>query len=100
MYMYIKHMQPFGCRVNYRPLATMLTDFGSRVLPGLHLLHDDEGILRILTDDGGARTKHVTFLENQFPGISVIGYNHNTLPVPNTVIIMMELQLFPSLCCH
>ena len=85
--------------MNFRPKENQLITFGPRVRPGLNLLHDDGGIYRILSDDGIVRTKHVTFMKTQFPGISVRGNNRNT-PLANidndgTLVIPLPVESPP-----
>lgn len=64
----VRHIRPFGCRVEFRPPVKKLRTFESRTDTGIHLFHEGGGIYHIETKNGIVRTKHVNFLETEFPG--------------------------------
>lgn len=64
----VRHMRPFGCRVEFRPNVKRIEVFESRVQEGIHLFHEGGGVYNIQTADETIRTKHVTFREDDYPG--------------------------------
>ena len=64
----VRHMRPFGCRIEFRPNVKRIGVFDPRVQEGIHLFHEGGGIYHVQTHDGTIRTKHVTFREDDYPG--------------------------------
>lgn len=67
----------------FKPKTNQLTTFGSLLHSGLKLRPDDGGVYRILSENGFIRTKQVTFVENQFPGIYVVANKPTSQQVNN-----------------
>ena len=64
----VHHIRPFGCRVEFLPTTKKISPFSPRTDTGINLFHEGGGIYRIDTKDKHVRTKHVNFIENEFPG--------------------------------
>lgn len=71
---YLQHLRPFGCKVFYQRIAKRLNTFEERTRTGVCLFHDGGGVYHIRTDSGDnskvIRTKHVKFVESEFPNKS------------------------------
>ena len=69
---YAKHMRSFGCRLFVQNNTPYLSKLSARLIEGVNLGHVNGGIYKFLTSEKVIATKHVKFVERDFPGMSLL----------------------------
>lgn len=92
---YTKYLRPFGCRVLHQPVKNKLSTFASRANNSICLGHDKGGIYYVLSSSSKVvRTKHVRFIENEFPGMKYAHEIEDTGGHAADVVLVPDTQTY------